>query len=97
VILLLSGAVGCAKKVADSECVARLSTSIKVGEPEAVADRALDQCGFSHSLDQKSATIFAIKRGEKTGAVRQDWSVQVRLDDQHNVSSLKVEKVFTGP
>ncbi len=96
-ILLFVGAIGCAKKVAENECIERLSASIKVGAPEVVVDRALDQCGFSYSLDQKSGTIFAIKRGGKTGAVRQDWSVQVKLDDGHNVSSVKVEKMFTGP
>jgi hypothetical protein len=96
-MLLLLGTIGCAKKTSDEECVHRLSASIKVGAPEADVERSLDQCGFSHSLDQRSGTIFAIKRGEKTGVTQDNWSMQVKLDDQHNVSSVKVEKVFTGP
>lgn len=95
--LLLLGTIGCAKNVADDECVRKLAANIKVGMSEAAAEKSLDQCGFSHSVDERSDTIVAIKRGEKTGAVRQDWSVQIKLDDEHNVLSVKVEKVFTGP
>lgn len=96
-MLLFLGALGCTRKAADDECVHKLSAHIKVGMSEAVAEKALDGCGFSHSLDQRSSTIFAMKRGEKIGVTQQDWSVQVKLDDARNVSSVKVEKVFTGP
>jgi hypothetical protein len=96
-ILLFLGALGCTKKFSDHECVQRLSASIKVGASKAIAEKELDECGFSHSLDQASGTIVAIKRGEKTGVTRQDWSEKVKLDGELNVSSVKVEKVFTGP
>jgi hypothetical protein len=96
-IALSSGAIGCAKKVAEVGCVQQLSENIRVGASEASAEQALYRCGFSYSFDPKTSTILAVKRGEKTGAIREDWSVRVKLDEAHNVMSLKTEKVFTGP
>lgn len=96
-ILLFSGATGCANKVADVGCLKKLSENIRVGVSEALAERALDQCGYSHSFDPNTDTIISIKRGEQTGAIRQNWSVRVNLDEARNVKFLKVERVFTGP
>jgi hypothetical protein len=96
-MLAFSVALGCAKKVSDNECVETLAASIKAGASEVSANKALDECGFAHSLDLNSGTIVAVKRGQKIGAVRQDWSARIKLDDGHNVVSVKSEKVFTGP
>jgi hypothetical protein len=90
--------MGCGSKaLKDDECVRKLSESIYVGVSQATAESALDHCGFTLSFDAKTDTIFAMKRGEKTGVTQQNWSVQVKLDDGHNVTFVKVEKVFTGP
>jgi hypothetical protein len=41
--------------------------------------------------------IYGLKHGEKSGLTRQDWSAQIKLDEGRKVTSVKVEKVFTGP
>ena len=95
--LLLSGIMGCAKKDKGDDCVQKLSERIQVGASQGDAEQLLDQCGFTHSFDQKTSMIYALKHGEKNGLTRQDWSAQIKLDDGRKVASVKVEKVFTGP
>ncbi|MHB8526900.1 MAG: hypothetical protein ACYDD2_12175 [Candidatus Acidiferrales bacterium] len=61
------------------------------------AEQALDQCGFTHSFDQKTSTIYGLKHGEKNAITGQGWSAQIKLDETRKVTFVKVEKVFTGP
>lgn len=95
--LLFLGVMGCAKKSNGDGCMQNLSERIRLGASQSEAEQVLDQCGFTHSFDQKTNTIYALKHGEKTGVTRQDWSAQIKLDEGHSVTSVKVEKVFTGP
>jgi hypothetical protein len=94
-VLLFSCITGCAKK--DDDCVQRLPERVQVGASQSQAEQALDQCGFTHSFDQKTSMIYGLKHGEKSGLVKQDWSAQIKLDEGRKVASVKVEKVFTGP
>jgi hypothetical protein len=95
--LLFSGIMGCAKKDKGDDCVQKLSERIQVGASQGDAEQVLDQCGFTHSFDQKTSMIYALKHGQKSGVTRQDWSAQIKLDEGRKVTSVKVEKVFTGP
>ena len=95
--LLFLGIMGCAKIDKDDDCVQKLSEKIQVGASQGDAEQVLDHCGFTHSFDQKTSMIYALKRGGKSGLVKQDWSAQIRLDERRKVTSVKVEKVFTGP
>lgn len=96
-VLLFSGIMGCAKKDKGGDCVQKLSERIQVGASQGDAEQILDQCGFTHSFDQKTSMIYALKHGEKSGLTRQDWSAQIKFDEGRKVTSVKVEKVFTGP
>jgi hypothetical protein len=91
------GIVGCAKKERGDECVQKLSERIHEGTSQVDAEQALDRCGFTHSFDQTVRTIYGLKHGEKNAVIRQDWSAQIKLDTARKVTSVKVEKVFTGP
>ncbi len=93
--LLIVGIMSCAKK--DNDCVQTLTQRIRVGTSESDAEQVLDQCGFTHSFDQKMGIIYALKRGDKGGLVKQDWSAKIKLDEGRKVTSVDVEKVFTGP
>jgi hypothetical protein len=95
--LLFSGVMSCAKKGKGDDCVQKLSDRIQVGASRGDAEQVLDQCGFTHSFDQETVIIYALKRGEKSGLTRQDWSAQVKLDEGRKVTFVKVEKVFIGP
>jgi hypothetical protein len=88
--------IGCARKQKD-DFAKELSGKITVGTSQADAEKILDQNGFTHSFDLKTHTIQAMKRGQETGVVRQDWSAKITLSDEQRVDSVKVEKVFTGP
>jgi hypothetical protein len=79
------------------DCAQRLPDTVRVGVSQQEAEGSLDQCGFSHSFDEKSNTIFALKRGEQGIVMRTDWTAEVKLDEQRKVISIKVEKVGTGP
>jgi len=94
-VLLISSGMGCAKK--DNECVQKLTQNIQVGASQSDAEQVLDLCGFTHSFDQKTSTIYAVKRGVKGGLVKEDWSAEIKVDDGRKVTSVKVAKVFTGP
>jgi hypothetical protein len=94
---VLSGVMSCAKNDKDDGCVKKLSARIQLGNSQSDAEQVLDQCGFTHSFDQKTNMIYGLKHGEKSGFTRQDWSAQIKLDDGRRVTSVKVEKVFTGP
>jgi hypothetical protein len=96
-MLVCLGIMGCAKKVQGDDCVQKLSERIQAGTSQVDAEQALDQCGFTHSFDQKTSTIYGLKHGEKNVVTRQDWSAQIKLDEARKVTSVKVEKVFTGP
>lgn len=87
--------MSCAKK--DTDCVQKLAERIRVGASESEAEQVLDQCGFTHSFDQRTGMIYALKRGDKGGLVKQDWSAKIKLDVGRKVTSVNVEKVFTGP
>lgn len=91
------GIMGCAKKVQGDDCVQKLSERVQVGTSQVDAEQALGQCGFTHSFDQRTSTIYGLKHGEKNVVTRQDWSVQIKLDEARKVTSVKVERVFTGP
>ena len=41
--------------------------------------------------------IYGLKHGEKGALTKQDWSAQIKLDEGRKVTSVKVERVFTGP
>jgi len=86
---------GCGKK--NDDYGQKLSIMIPIGTAQGDAEHILDQYGFTHSFDPKRQTIYAMRRGEKTVLVRQDWSAELKLDDQRKVTSVKVEKLFTGP
>jgi hypothetical protein len=94
--LLCLGVVACTNKMSD-ECAAKLQERIAVGSDQAQAEHILDECGFAHALDSKSSTIRALKHGTTTNLVRQDWRAEIKLDATGKVTSVKVEKVFTGP
>ncbi len=94
-LLLVSCMTGSTKTQYD--CVQKLKEKIQVGDSQSDAEQALDQCGFTHSFDQKTSTIYALRRGDKDGLVKQDWSANIKLDEGRRVTSVKVEKVFTGP
>jgi hypothetical protein len=96
-VLVCLGIMGCAKRVQGDDCVQKLSERIPIGTSQVGAEQALDQCGFTHSFDQKTSTIYGLKHGEKNAITRQDWSAQIKLDEARKVTSVKVEKVFTGP
>ncbi len=87
--------MGCAKK--DDACVQKLAEKIQVGASQSDAEQVLEQCGFAHWFDQKTGMIYALRRGDKGGLVKQDWSAKVKLDEGRKVTSVNVEKVFTGP
>jgi hypothetical protein len=89
--------MGCTKKVQGDDCVQKLPGRIPVGASQVEGEQALDQCGFTHSFDQKTSTIYGLKHSEKNAITRQDWSAQIKLDETRKVTSVKVEKVFTGP
>jgi hypothetical protein len=93
--LLISGIVSCGKK--NDDCAQKLAEKIQVGTSQSDAEQLLDQCGFTYSFDQRTSMIYALKRGDKGGIVRQDWSAKVKLDEGRKVASVNVEKVFTGP
>jgi len=98
VALLFSGVMmSCAKRDKGDDCVQELSERIQVGASQGDAEQVLDQCGFTHSFDQKTSTIYALKHGEKSALTRQDWTARIQLDEARKVTSVKVEKVFTGP
>jgi len=88
--------VGCTRKQKD-DFGKELSGKIPVGTSQADAEKILDQYGFTHSFDLKTHTIYAMKRGQQSGLVRQDWSAKILLGEEQKVVSVKVEKVFTGP
>jgi len=88
--------MGCARKQKD-DFAKELSVKIHAGTTQDDVEKTLDQYGFTHSFDPKTRTIYAIRRGEKSGLVKQDWSAEIKLDEGRKVDSLKVEKVFTGP
>jgi hypothetical protein len=94
-VSLFSGIMGCAKK--DNDCAQKLPEKIKVGASQSDVEQLLDQCGFTHSFDQKTTMIYALKRGDKDGLVKQDWSARIKLDEGLKVTSVNVEQVFTGP
>lgn len=96
-VLVCLAIMGCAKKAQGDDCVQKLSERIPIGASQVGAEQALDQCGFTHSFDQKTSTIYGLKHGEKNVVTRQDWSAQIKLDEARKVTSVKVEKVFTGP
>jgi hypothetical protein len=79
------------------ECTDKLPEKIPMGTSQNVAGQVLDKCGFTHSLDQKTSTIYALKRGRQKGLVIQSWSVEIKLDKARKVTAVKVGRVFTGP
>jgi hypothetical protein len=95
--LLLSTVLGCQKNENSDDCAQMLSERIHVGIPQGDVEQFLNNCGFTHSIDPRTNTIYALKRGDHGGLVGQDWSAQVDLDAKQKVTSIKVEKVFTGP
>jgi hypothetical protein len=95
-VLLFLSIMGCARKQKD-DFAKELSAKIQVGTTQVDVEKVLDQYGFTHSFDLKTHTIYAIRRGEKSGLVKQDWSAEIKLDVGRKVDSIKVEKVFTGP
>ncbi len=68
-----------------------------MGSPQNQAEQVLDSCGYTHSFDQKTSTVYALKRGEKKGLTVQSWSAEIKLDEAHNVISVNVKETFTGP
>jgi hypothetical protein len=93
--LLISGIMSCGKK--DDDCAQKLAEKIQVGASQSDAEQLLDQCGFTHSFDQKTSVIYGLKRGDNSGLVRQDWSAKIKLDEGRKVASVNIEKIFTGP
>jgi hypothetical protein len=96
-VLLFLGNLGCAKKGKNDGCIQKLSEKIQVGASQGDAERTLDQCGFTHSFDQKTSIIYGLKHNKQSGLIREDWSAQIKLDAGRKVTSVKIEKVFTGP
>jgi hypothetical protein len=88
--------IGCAGKQKD-DFAKELSGKIPAGTSRAEAEKILDEYGFTHSFDLKTHIIYAMKRGQESVLVRQDWSAKISLSEQAKVDSVRVEKVFTGP
>jgi hypothetical protein len=88
--------IACARKQKD-DFAKELSGKIPVGTSQAEAEKILDQYGFTHSFDLRTRTIYAIKRVQGSGLVKEDWQVTISVDEGQNVSSINVKKVFTGP
>jgi hypothetical protein len=95
-VFLSQWIIGCARTQKD-DFAKELSGKIPVGTSQAEAEKILDQYGFAHSFDLKTHTIYAMKRGQESGLVRQDWSAKISLSEQQKVDSVRVEKVLTGP
>ena len=68
-----------------------------MGSPQDGAEQVLKRCGYPYLFDQKTSTIYGLKRGEKIGLAMQSWSVQIKLDSDHRVTPVKVEKAFMSP
>lgn len=94
---LCASTVSCAKRPQRDNCAQELSEQIQAGTSRIRAEQALDQCGFSHSFDERTNTIYGLRPGEKNGLIRQDWSAQIQLGARQKVRSVKVERVYTGP
>lgn len=89
-------ATGCADRKAEVDCAPKLREQIRIGTSETDAERILDSCGFVHSFDAKTSTVYALKRGDKGVITREDWRAEIKLSDEHKVTSVSVEKIFTG-
>lgn len=96
-LLICLALAGCGQKARGDDCVQKLSEKIQVGTSETVAEQVLDQCGFIHSFDKQTSTIYGLKHQKKSLMTREDWSAQIKLDESRKVTSLKLEKVATGP
>jgi hypothetical protein len=90
------GVAGCTKRAVD-DCAQKLPNTIRVGSPQKEAEQILDQCGFSHSFDERTSTIYALKPAYRGIVTRSDWTVVVKLDEHRQVTSVKVREVGTGP
>jgi hypothetical protein len=88
--------MGCARKQPE-DFAKELSGEIPAGTSQADAEKTLDRYGFTHSFDLKTHTIYAMKRGQGSWLVKQDWSAKITLGDDQRVDSVKIEKVLTGP
>ncbi len=96
-VLICLGNMGCAKKARGDNCIEKFTNAVQVGTSQAEAERALDKCGFTHSFDQKTSTIYGLKHGQRNMVTREEWSARIKLDETRKVASVKVERVFTGP
>jgi len=94
--LLFLCTMGCARKQ-KVDFAKELSGRIPVGTSQTDAEKVLDQNGFTHSLDPRTLTIYAIKRDQQSGFIKQDWSATINLGEGQKVESLSVKKIFTGP
>lgn len=97
VALVFSTVMGCAKKDKIDDCMQRLPEKIQVGASRSDAEQVLDQCGYTHSFDQRTSVIYGMKHGERSVLIKQDWCARVHLDEDRKVKSVNVEEVFTGP
>jgi hypothetical protein len=88
--------IGCAKKKKE-DFAKELSRKLTVGHSQAEAEKVLDQYGFTHSFDLRTRTIYAIKRMQGSGLVKEDWQVIINVDEGRNVNSINLKKIFTGP
>jgi hypothetical protein len=79
--------IGCARKQ-KIDFANGLSEKIPVGTSQTDAEKTLDQYGFTHSFDLKTRTIYAIKRGQESGLVKQDWGAKITLGEEQKVNSV---------